>query len=143
MLLGEGDTYATFKDMVFLARILILSRFNFYILSTSIYRISQIAYAIRHHNIKEAWVNMEYSVAAPICQLYCKKNNVKLINFMHGEKVVTSRDSFLIFDEYIVWNEHYRNLASSLIVKTNFIILNPWVKLREQLIDSEVATSKN
>ena len=43
---------------------------------------------------------------------------------MHGEKVLALRDSFAVFDEFYVWDSHYKTIFETLNVKAKFFIKN-------------------
>ena len=50
---------------------------------------------------------LEFSFCSSLLTDYCHNRNVKLINVMHGEKLLNIRDSFFHFDECYVWDQHY------------------------------------
>lgn len=116
-----------FEDIKFLLSVLIKINFNFSLLSIAAFRIAQVRFALNRYGIDEVWSNMEYSAASGILHDFCQKNNLKLSNFMHGEKVLTSRDAFCSFDTLYVWDEHYKNLFNSMFCNAKIIIENPWL----------------
>ena len=61
----------------------------------------------------------EYSFTSSVLTLYCNLNEVKHINVMHGEKLLSIRDSFFEFDKCFVWDIHYANLFKELRADKN------------------------
>jgi len=116
-----------FNDIKFLFSVLIKINFNFSLLSIATYRIAQVRYALNRYSIDEVWCNMEYSAASGILHEYCRTHNLKLANFMHGEKVLTLRDTFCSFDTLHVWDEHYKILFETMFCNAKIVIDNPWL----------------
>lgn len=56
----------------------------------------------------------EFSFTSSLVTKYCRLNNIKRINVMHGEKLYDMHDSFVEFDEFYVWSQEYANLLCSL-----------------------------
>lgn len=52
----------------------------------------------------------EYSFTSSLLTDYLKKNGIKHINVMHGNKLFYIRDSFFRFDECYAWNNDFVNL---------------------------------
>jgi hypothetical protein len=70
----------------------------------------------------------EYSFASSFLTDYCHFQRVEHINIMHGEKLYDIHDSFVSFDRYYVWDQHYVDLLVSLGADENqFIIEEPSV----------------
>ncbi|MFD1037178.1 hypothetical protein ACFQ3N_01885 [Virgibacillus byunsanensis] len=57
----------------------------------------------------------EFSFTSSALTFYCREIGIKHINIMHGEKLFNIRDSFVKFDQYYVWDQHYMNLLVSLL----------------------------
>jgi len=112
------------KDLFFILSLCYKTRLNFSLLSICVYRISTIRYSLKF-GITEIWTNMEFSSASGIIKSYCRKNNLVFKNFMHGEKLLALRDSFASFDEFYVWNEHYKNIFKKLKCNSKIIIKDP------------------
>lgn len=55
-------------------------------------------------------VSSEYSYTSSFLTYYCRNNNVKHINIMHGEKLYYIRDSFFEFDKFYIWDSYYEKL---------------------------------
>lgn len=125
--IGNDDFKLRIEDIKFLWRVLIISRFNWIILSAVTFRIARIRYAIEAYGIKEVWANMEYSCACGAVHDFCIQNHLVLKNFMHGEKLLNIRDTFTRFHELYVWNNHYKEILETLLVRADKIIIaNPW-----------------
>lgn len=68
----------------------------------------------------------EYSYTSSSLTQFCHVYDVEHINVMHGEKLFNIRDSFVQFDRYYVWDQHYVNLLVELRAsKEQFIIEAP------------------
>ncbi|GFI08921.1 hypothetical protein IMSAGC007_01376 [Lachnospiraceae bacterium] len=71
-------------------------------------------------------VSGEYSYTSSFLTYYCRKNNIKHINIMHGEKLFYIRDSFFKFDKCYVWAPYYINLFKRLKAEPNqFVVAVP------------------
>lgn len=82
-----------------------------------IIKLAQYSHAITKYSPKAIISCNEYSYTAPILTEYCHTRGVKLINVMHGEKLYYMRDSFMSYDEYYVWDQHYVDLLTDLGAK--------------------------
>jgi len=123
---NNSSVSLSFSDILFLIRTAIVIRFNMVILAAAMYRIGQISYAKKIYCVSEVWVNMEYSCASGIAYEYCKRSNLLIKNFMHGEKVLSLRDSFAHFHEIYVWDEHYAKIFTRLHARGKIFINKPW-----------------
>ena len=56
----------------------------------------------------------EYSFTSSVLSLLCRRENVRHVDVMHGEKLFYFGDAFFYFDEISVWDEYYLNLFSEL-----------------------------
>ena len=56
----------------------------------------------------------EYSFTSSFLTEFCRFYKVQHINVMHGEKIFDIHDSFVEFDRYYVWDQHYVDLMISL-----------------------------
>lgn len=127
VLVTSSDVKLTRSDIAFLWKIFLTSPFNWILLSSTAFRISNIRFAITKHNISEVLANIEYSCACGAIFEYCSYNNLILKNFMHGEKLLSIRDSFTRFHEFYVWNNHYKKIFETLCTNSSSIIIfNPW-----------------
>ncbi|ASJ74610.1 hypothetical protein [Granulosicoccus antarcticus] len=122
--LDKGTLYL--RDIVFLMRCLVMVRLDFSLIAIATFRIAQARYAMARYGVSELWVSMEYSAACGILKKYGENEGLKIVNFMHGEKVLTARDSFCSFDDYYVWTDHHADVVSKLYCKSNISVLNPW-----------------
>lgn len=59
-------------------------------------------------------VSGEYSYTSSFLTYYCRKNGIKHINIMHGEKLYYIRDSFFEFDKCYIWDSFYMDLFKRL-----------------------------
>jgi hypothetical protein len=84
------------------------------------------AYQIRNHNPQAIITASEDSFTVSVLTEYCRYLGIKHINVMHGEKFFNIRDSFVEFDRYYVWDQHYIDLLVELRAsKEQFIIESP------------------
>jgi hypothetical protein len=79
-----------------------------------ILKIGQYSTIIRKYNPKALIVHCEYSYTSSALTEFCHTYGVEHINVMHGEKLYNIRDSFVKFDRYYVWDQHYVELLSDL-----------------------------
>lgn len=71
-------------------------------------------------------VSGEYSYTSSFLTYYCRKNGIKHINIMHGEKGYYIRDSFFEFDKCYIWDSYYMDLFSRLRAPSSqFVIAVP------------------
>lgn len=56
----------------------------------------------------------EYSYTSSAMTAYCCSKGIKRINVMHGEKLYYMRDTFMEYDEYYVWDQHYVDLLTDM-----------------------------
>lgn len=52
----------------------------------------------------------EFSFTSSIITAYCEERGVEHINVLHGERLYNTRDTFVSFHRFYVWNEIYRNM---------------------------------
>jgi len=74
---------------------------------------------INTYNPKAIITFSEFSFTSSLLTYYCNLRNIEHINIMHGEKLFNIRDSFVEFDRFYVWDEHYENLFIQLRAKKN------------------------
>ena len=68
----------------------------------------------------------EYSFTSSAMTEFCRRQGIKLINVMHGEKLLYMREAFFHFDECYVWSSEYVNLFETLRAeKSQFHIAVP------------------
>jgi len=65
---------------------------------------------LRRYHPEVLICHAEFSFTSSVLTDYCRRNNVKHINVMHGEKCFSIRDSFFEYDECYVWDEFYVKL---------------------------------
>lgn len=125
--MSESEGFLEIDDIKYLFGLLWIFKFNFGVVSTATYRVAQIKYAKKKYDISEIWSSMEYSCACGIAYDYVCRHNITISNFMHGEKVLTLRDSFCVFHKFYVWEDYYADLFRKLLCKADFIIDRPWI----------------
>ena len=52
----------------------------------------------------------EFSFTSSIITAYCEEREVEHINVLHGERLYNTRDTFVSFHRFYVWNDIYRNM---------------------------------
>ncbi|MCT4593969.1 MAG: hypothetical protein N4A57_06830 [Anaeromicrobium sp.] len=115
----------TYEDIRFLfKRIISKHPFNGYFIMKNIIKIALYSYNVTLQNPEAILVNCEYSFTSSILTLYCNFKGIKHINFMHGEKLLIVRDSFVKFDEFYIWDEYYKNIFKKLKADEKQFIVN-------------------
>jgi hypothetical protein len=77
-------------------------------------KIALYANQIYKYNSKAILTIGEFSFTSSVLTFYCNEIGVEHINIMHGEKLFNIRDSFVKFDRYYVWDQHYIDLMVKL-----------------------------
>lgn len=77
-------------------------------------KIALYANQICEYNPKAILTIGEFSFTSSVLTFYCNVIGVEHINIMHGEKLFNIRDSFVKFDRYYVWDQHYIDLLVKL-----------------------------
>lgn len=77
-------------------------------------KIGMYAAKIERYNPRAIISYSEYSYTSSVLTAYCRSLGVEHINIMHGEKLFNIRDTFVQYDRYYVWDEHYINLLTDL-----------------------------
>lgn len=89
-------------------------------------KIARYRYAMEKYAPKALVVCNEYSYTSSVLMEFCSRNNVELVNVMHGEKVYNIRDSFFHFSRCYVWDECYVDLLTRLRAEpSQFLIALP------------------
>lgn len=91
--------------------------FSIHFLLKVLIKIRFYSYAVKAYSPKAIIVCNEYSFTSSFLTYYCRKNKIKHINAMHGEKLFFIRDSFFEFDECYVWDDFYIKLFRKLKAK--------------------------
>jgi len=94
-------------------------------------KIGMYAAKIEQFNPRAIIAYSEFSFTSSVLTEYCRIRRVEHINIMHGEKLFNIRDTFVQYDRYYVWDEHYITLLTDLRAdKDQFhIAVPPSVKL--------------
>lgn len=77
-------------------------------------KIGMYAAKIKKFNPRSIISYSEYSYTSSVLTEYCRLCGVEHINIMHGEKLFNIRDTFVQYDRYYVWDEHYIKLLTDL-----------------------------
>jgi hypothetical protein len=56
----------------------------------------------------------EYSFTSSVLTALCRACNIQHINIMHGEKLLNFQDAFAEFDQFYVWDDHYKSIFTKL-----------------------------
>ena len=113
-LVQDSDICIDGDDLQFLKKIFKRYPFSWMLWLKVIIKIARYSGAIKRYMPDAVLCCNEYSFTSSVMTKYCREKGVRLINTMHGEKLYCMRDSFVCFDEYYVWNEHYKNLLIEL-----------------------------
>lgn len=89
-------------------------------------KLARYRYLIERFKPKALIICNEYSFTSSMMCDFCHANKIKLINVMHGEKLLHIKDSFFRFDKCYIWDEYYKELFIKLrAYKEQFIIEIP------------------
>lgn len=104
---------------------------SFYAKFNILFSLCNYGYIVHKYNPKEIITSYESSPACSILTYYCHLNNIKHVNFMHGEKLLSHVNVFGHFDTMYVWDEHYKEMFNKLKYKVGeYIIENNWKNIR-------------
>lgn len=118
--IAEANRFALhWQDIGVVCKLMWMRPFNWYFVFKVVAKIALYSNTIYRKTPKAIIVHNEYSFTSSILTNYCKKNNIKHIDVMHGEKLFFMRDSFFRYDECYVWDEYYRDLFVSLRAEKN------------------------
>lgn len=107
ILIGSEERYI-------IKQLMMRYRFKPYFVTKCMLKIGLYAYQIRNHKPQAIITCSEYSFTVSVLTEYCHYMGVEHINVMHGEKLFNIRDSFVQFDRYYVWDQHYIDLLVEL-----------------------------
>lgn len=88
--------------------------FAWLFLLKSLIKIRYYSYEVFKTSPQAIIVCNEYSFTSSLLTDYCRKNGIKHINVMHGEKVFFIMDAFFQFDSCYVWDDKYIELFKKL-----------------------------
>lgn len=117
VIISSEDRYLSRTDLAFLLSVFRKYPFSWMLWLKLILKVAQYSHAITKFSPKTIISCNEFSYCAPILTEYCHTRGVKSINVMHGEKLYYMRDSFMEYDEYYVWDQHYVDLLTDLGAK--------------------------
>ena len=101
-------------DTAFLKKIFKRYPFSWMFWLKMIVKVSQYSDTIKKYTPGTIVSCDEYSFTSSAMTAYCRSKGIKRINVMHGEKMYFMRDSFMEYDEYYVWDQHYVDLLTEL-----------------------------
>jgi len=52
----------------------------------------------------------EFSFTSSVISVYCEEHGVEHINVLHGERLYNTRDTFVSFHRFYVWDDNYRKM---------------------------------
>lgn len=105
------------EDIAFLKTIFKRYPFSWMFWLKMIVKVSQYSDTIKKHSPGTIVSCDEYSFTSSAMTAYCRSKGIKRINVMHGEKLYYMRDSFMEYDEYYVWDQHYVDLLTDMGAK--------------------------
>ena len=108
------ENYLSKTDASFLRTLFKRYPFSWMLWLKTIIKLSQYSAAISKYSPKAVISCDEFSFTSSIMTKYCRTNEIKRINVMHGEKLYFMRDSFVDYDAYYVWDQYYVDLLVSL-----------------------------
>lgn len=85
-----------------------------YFVLKSMMQIALFSARITRYAPEKIITHLEFSFCSSLLTDYCHYREVKLINVMHGEKLLNIRDAFFHFDECYVWDKHYVDMLVKL-----------------------------
>lgn len=114
LLIDEEDEqyHLSDNDCGILEEIKRMHPLSYEFLLKTLVKIARYSSIIDRYSPKALIVCNEYSFTSSLLREFCERKGVKLINVMHGEKLLCIHDAFFHFDECFVWHDHYRRLFS-------------------------------
>lgn len=110
----QKKMHLTQADFHYLQQIRRKYPFSFYFRLKCMLKLAMYSYAIDFSHPKAIICSQEYSFTCSFLTDYCRFRGVEHINIMHGEKLYFIRDSFVHFDRFYVWDQHYVDLFKGL-----------------------------
>ncbi len=98
------------RDLLFIICVWSRHPFSFYFVTKCLFNIAKYSDMIRKYHPEVFICHAEFSFTSSVLTEYCRRNSVKHINVMHGEKCFCLKDSFFEYDECYVWDEFYVEL---------------------------------
>lgn len=80
-----------------------------------LFKICLYANYINIYHPKALIVYNEYSFTSSMLTEYCKTKGIEHINIQHGERMFNLRDTFVEYDKFYVWDDHYQKLFVSML----------------------------
>lgn len=102
------------KDIFFIYEIWKKHPFAPFFILKNMLLVASYRFVINKYNPNAIIVQSEYSFTSSVLTLFCERNNVELINIMHGERLLEIRASFFRFHRCFVWDRHYIDIFKKL-----------------------------
>ena len=116
--------YLRWADVAFICRILMRYPLSWYFILKNTVKIAMYRAAIDKYTPSIILVSAEYSFTSSILTSFVEKNNIKHINFMHGEKTFDIVDAYCHFSTFYVWDMRYILLFKQLNADKNLFIID-------------------
>lgn len=110
----QKKMHLTQADFHYLQQIRRKYPFSFYFRLKCMLKLAMYSYAIDSSHPKAIICSQEYAFTCSFLTDYCHFRGVEHISVMHGEKGYYIRDSFVHFDRFYVWDQHYMDLFKDL-----------------------------
>ncbi len=121
----------TFRDCVFLLKLIFRFPFAFYFHQKIINGIAHASYQLRKNKFSAVITSSEFWFDSSILTYYYESHNIEHINVMHGEKLLWFRDSFFRFHRTYVWEDHYINVLTQMYAEQKQFIIAPSFELEK------------
>ena len=102
------------EDRKFIGQLFRRHPFSWLFLLKCTIKIARYRYAMEKYAPRALIVCNEYSFTSSVLTEFCGRNQLELINVMHGDKFFDIRDSFFHFHRCYVWDAHYIRLFESM-----------------------------
>lgn len=109
----EGN-YLRKEDLAFLWELICRYPLSWQFALKCTIKVARYRYALEKYGPKALIVCNEYSFTSSVLTEFCTRNNVELVNVMHGDKGYNIRDSFFRFHRCYVWGENYVHLLEKM-----------------------------
>ena len=80
-------------------------------------------YIAKYHRPKLILAKNEYEVFENLEYAVFKKNNVKYVHYMHGDKIFDVYEAYAESDTFLVWGEYYQELLNKLRCRSRIAVV--------------------
>ncbi len=135
----EGS-YLRKEDLSYLWELIRRYPFSWQFILKCTVKIARYRYAMEKYAPKALIVCNEYSFTSSVLTEFCGRNQVELVNVMHGEKMYFMRDTFFHFHRCFVWDAFYADLFKRLRAEPNqfTVALPPSMVFTENNVEKSV-----